>query len=503
MVDVLTRVQNKDYLYKLMTAEQAAALICPNDTIGVSGFTPAGHPKAVPLALAKRIEREHFQIDLWAGASVGDEIDGALAAVGGIRRRYPYQDNADLRRQINGGTAVYADLHLGMVAQQFRTGFFGKMDVAVVEAVAITAEGDLILGTSVGMTPTWVSCCDKVIVEVNVRKPMSLAGLHDIYELTNPPHCSMASLTHPAERIGSPYLSCGWDKIAGIVLTDLPDIPREFRPADASSKRMGEHIIRFFEQEVEAGRLPRNLLPLQSGVGSVANAVLGGLAKSSFQDLSVYTEILQDGILDLIDEGKVIEASGTAIAASAAGMKRFYENIDRYSKVIVLRPQELSNHPGIIRQLGVIALNTAVEFDLYGNVNSTHLFGSKVINGIGGSSDYARNAFLNIFCTSSIAKAGAISSVVPLCSHIDHTEHDVQVVCTEQGLADLRGLCPRERAEVILEKCVHPSYRKELADYWKQAVKESQGAHEPISLEEAFSWHQRFRKTGTMQGPVR
>ncbi len=498
MMDMTERIRSQAYMYKLMPAEKAAELIHPGAKVGMSGFTPAGYPKAVPLALAQCMKHTPFQIDLWTGGSVGDEIDGALSRVNGIRRRYPYQANAELRRHVNDGSTAYADMHISILAQQLREGFFGSLDIAVVEAAAITENGDLVPTTSIGITPTIVACCRQVIVEVNVTKPLSLEGMHDVYELKNPPFRAPISISRVQDRIGSPYSRCGWDKIAAIVLTDIPDTPRELKPATADAEAMSAHIIDFFRQEVRAGRMPQNLLPLQSGVGSAANAVIRGLAKSDFQHLSIYTEVLQDGMFDLIDAGKVDAVSTAAISTSAAGTKHFYENIERYRKSIVLRPQELSNHPEIIRRLGVIALNTAIEFDIYGNVNSTHFYGSRIMNGIGGSGDFARSAFLSIFCTSSIAKNGAVSAVVPMCPHIDHTEHDVQILCTEQGIADLRGLCPQERARRIIERCAHPDYRPQLTDYLERAISSTNSAHTPMLLDEALSWHKRFISTGTM-----
>lgn len=119
-----------------------------------------------------------------------------------------------------------------------------------------------------------------------------------------------------------------------------------------------------------------------------------------------------------------------------------------------------------------------------------------MMNGIGGSGDFARNARLAIFVTKSIAKDGNISSIVPFASHIDHTEHDVDVVVTEQGYADLRGLAPRERVEVIIENCVHPSYRGALREYYEEAL--TRGGQTPHVLEKAFSWHANFAKHGSM-----
>lgn len=182
---------------------------------------------------------------------------------------------------------------------------------------------------------------------------------------------------------------------------------------------------------------------------------------------------------------------------SSVWADRVFRNIGAYKDKLVLRPQEVSNHPEIIRRLGVIGINTALEFDIYGNVNSTHVGGTDMMNGIGGSGDFARNAFLSIFVAKSVAKGGAISSVVPMVSHVDHTEHDVDILVTEHGLADLRGLAPRERAPVVINNCCHPAYRELLSDYFRRAV-ETRGGQTPHILEEAFDWHVRRLKTGSM-----
>ena len=245
--------------------------------------------------------------------------------------------------------------------------------------------------------------------------------------------------------------------------------------------------------------MPKNLLPLQSGVGNVANAVISGFVDSDLKDLSVYTEVIQDGMFDLIDAGKLSFASGTALSPSPEGLDRFYKNIKEYRKRIVLRPQEVANSPEVARRIGIIAMNTAIEADIYGNVNSTHIMGTKMMNGIGGSGDFARNAYLTTFFTASTAKNGLISSIVPMVSHVDHTEHDVDIIVTEQGLADLRGLSPKKRAKEVIEKCAHPDFKPILQDYFERADAATKHAQTPHIIKEALSWHERFIETGTMK----
>lgn len=485
------RLKNNELSKKIMTPEEAAFLIKDGMIVATSGFTPAGYPKAVPLALANKVKenKEELHITLMTGASVGEELDGALSEAGIISRRYPYQTNKILRDNINAGKTAYTDIHLSHFAQQLRYGFLGEIDVAIIEAIAIDEEGNIIPSTSVGVSPTIVDRAKSIIVEINQHHPIELEGIHDIYQPQDPPYRKPIPLTRPDERIGTTYIPTDPAKIKAIVLTDLPDQGSPLAPLDEGSQKIAGHIINFLEEEVRVGRLPTNLLPLQSGVGSIANAVLAGLLHSSFENLDFYSEVIQDSVLDLLDQGKFRVASGTSLTLSPEGQKRFRDHLEQYKKKIILRPQEISNHPEIIRRLGSIAINTAIEADIFGQVNSTHIMGTKMVNGIGGSGDFTRNAYLSIFVTPSTAKDGTISCIVPMVSHVDHTEHDVQVLVTEQGLADLRGLSPRERARVIISQCAHPDYRSELEHYFNEAIK--RGGHTPHLIEEALSWHKR------------
>ena len=499
MIDISDRVRNKDLQAKIVSAEEVAAYIKPGMSIGMSGFTASSYPKAIPLALAERMKKEPFKIDLWTGASTGPELDDTLAAVHGIAKRLPYQTDAILRGEINDGSVDYLDLHLSESAQLGRVGYLGKLDLAIVEAVAITEEGNIIPSTSLGNAASYVQQADIVIVEVNTTQPLELEGMHDVYVPLDPPNRLPIPIVQADDRVGTPFIPCTPDKIKFIVPCDIKDHTRDLAPIDENSKKMSQFTLEFLNAEIKAGRMPKNLLPLQSGVGNVANAVMAGFVDSDLEDLTVYTEVIQDGMLDLIDANKLNFASGTAFSPSPAGMERFYKDVAKYKKYLLLRPQEISNSPEVVHRLGVIAMNTALEVDIYGNVNSTHVTGTKMMNGIGGSGDFARNAFLTIFYTPSIAKNGAISSIVPMCSHIDHTEHDVDVIITEQGIADLRGLAPKKRALEIINNCVHPDYKPVLLDYYNRAVEATKHAHTPHIIKEALSFHEKFIETKSMK----
>ena len=489
---------------KVTTAADAAELIPPGSTVGLSGFTGSGYPKAVPLALAARMETERqagnpFRIRVWTGASTGPELDGALAKAKGIEFRLPYNSDPTARDQINRGEMEYFDMHLSQVAPMAWQGFLGPLDVAVIEVTGIREDGSLIPSSSVGNNKTWLDRADRVVLEVNRWQNAALEGMHDIYYGTAlPPNRMPIPLLRPDDRIGEAGFRCDPDKIVAIVETEAPDRNLPFNPPDEKARAIAGYLLEFLHHEVAKGRLPASLLPIQSGVGNIANAVLTGLVDSPFNGMTAYTEVIQDGMLDLLKAGKLRIASATSFSLSPEAAAELNAEMSRFRTRMILRPQEISNHPELIRRLGCIAMNGMIEADIYGNVNSTHIMGSRIQNGIGGSGDFARNAYVSIFMTPSTAKNGKISAIVPQASHVDHIMQDVMVIVTEQGLADLRGLSPKQRAELIIANCAHPNYRPMLADYYRRARVSSYGQQSPSLLREALSWHQRFIDTGTM-----
>ncbi|HEY1134413.1 MAG TPA: acetyl-CoA hydrolase/transferase family protein [Nocardioides sp.] len=490
---------------RVTSAEEAARHVRHGMSVGISGFTGAGHPKAVPGALADRIavahERgEEFRIGLWSGASTAPEVDGRLAEVRGLDKRLPYNGDPTLRRLINAGEVDYVDAHLSHTAQQAWFGFYGPLDVAVVEVAAVLPNGLLVPGSSVGNNKAWLERAEKVVLEVNHWQPRDLEGFHDVYYGTAlPPHRIPIQLTHPMQRIGDPYLRVDPAKVVAVVETNAPDRNSPLSAPDDASREMAGFLVDFLRHEVAAGRIPPGLLPLQSGVGNVANAVMEGLLTAEFEGMTAFTEVIQDGLLDLLDAGKLDAVSATSFGLSEDGARRFLADPGHYKGRILLRSQEISNHPELVRRLGVIAINGMIEADVYGNVNSTHVMGSSIMNGIGGSGDFARNAYLNFFVSPSTAKRGAISSIVPMVSHVDHTEHDVHVLVTERGLADLRGLSPTDRADKVIEHCAHPDYADRLRDYVERAkAARPEARHTPHLLGEAFDWHLAFLRDGRM-----
>jgi succinate CoA transferase len=485
-----------------LTADEAAALISHDDLVACSGFTPAGAAKAVPKALAARASSLHqageaFKIKLLTGASTGASLDDSLAEADAISWRAPYQSSRALRSRINGGEIDFVDMHLSHLPQSVLFGHFGKINVAIIEATEVTDDGKVYLSTSVGASPTFLNEADKVIIELNRGQSRTISDMADVLLPAAPPNRQSLSLDHPLQRIGKPYANVDPKKIVGIVETNQVDEVGGFSPPDELSQKIAGFVVDFLRSELKSGRIPAEFLPLQSGVGNVANAVFEGIgASEDIPDFFMYSEVLQPGPFNLMRKGRLLGVSSCGLTLLPEHIDEIVNDIDFYKDRIVLRPQEISNNPAIIRQLGVIALNTALEADIYGHVNSTHVVGQNIMNGIGGSGDFARNAYLSIFVCPSIAKGGKISTIVPMCSHVDHNEHTVNVLVTEQGLADLRGLAPSERAKRIIDNCVHPMYRDALHQY----VANSKPGHIQHDLKHCFDFHNRLIETGNMLG---
>lgn len=483
-----------------ITAEEAASYIKNGDNVAFSGFTASGTPKVVTVALAERAKKLHeegkpFKINVFTGASTNDHVDGELARANAVAIRTPYQSHSDMRKSLNSAEMNYFDLHLSHLSQDLRYGFYGDIDVAIIEATEMSPNGEVILGAGLGMTPTIAQLAKKVIIEYSSYYRNSFRGFHDNYVPQDPPHRREIPIYKPSDRIGSTVLKIDPKKIIGVVPSNASESIKPFTAPDEVSQRISENICHFLASQLREGRIPKEFLPIQSGVGNVANAVLYGLGENpEIPQFEMYTEVIQDAVMYLMEQGRCKFASTCALTFSDDAMLHFMDNIDFFRDKVLMRPGEISNSPEIVRRLGLIAMNTALEADIFGNVNSTHVLGTKMMNGIGGSADFCRNAYLSIFSCPSIQKGGKISTIVPMVSHLDHSEHSVKILATEQGVADLRGKDPRQRAETIIENCVHPMYKELMWDY----LKLSKGGHTPHTLKAAFALHHAFSEKGDM-----
>ena len=483
-----------------LTAEEAAELIGNDSFVGFSGFTPAGAAKCIPRALAQKAQREHdagrpFKIKALTGASTGKDIDDNLSSADAFSWRAPYQSSSTLRKAINNQEVQFIDMHLSHVGQALEFGFFGDPDFAVVEAVDVSSDGKVYLSTSSGISPNILKHAKKILIERNSYHSPRLAEMHDIAILPTPPHRHPIEIFSTMSRIGQQFVQVNPEKIIGICNNHEADGITPARAQNETSQQIANHIVEFLLNELTAGRIPKDFLPLQAGVGNIANAVLGSLGSHpDIPNFTMFSEVFQDSQLELLKQGSLQSISTTSITLSDDLLLELYRNFDFYTDKVIIRPTEFSNNPGLIRRLGVISINTVLEMDIYGCANSTHVCGSQLMNGIGGSGDFTRNAYLSFLVAPSLAKNGAISAVVPMCSHVDHNEHSVQILVTEQGLADLRGKGPKERANLIIEKCAHPSFRPYLYNY----LSSSRTGHLNHNLDKAFELHTNYLNTGHM-----
>ena len=485
--------------YPIITAQEAAGYIKNGYGVGISGFTLSGTPKTVLPEVARIAEEEHaagrpFKINLFTGASTGDAIDGMLTRAKALNFRAPFISNPVVREAINNKEIEYADLHLSLMAQDLRYGYLGKVDVAILEAIDITPDGKVYLTTAGGIGQTVANLADKIIIERNTYH--HTMGLHDVYEPLDPPYRREIPIYNAADRVGKPYVQVDPKKVVGIVEVYLPNEQVVFKELDPVTRKIGENVVGFILNDMKRGIIPATGLPIQSGIGNVANAVLKALENCpELPALDLYSEVLQDSVIDLMEHGRVKAGSTCSLSLSQECLQHVYDNLDFFRDRLILRPSEISNHPEIIRRLGIIAMNTAIAVDLYGCVNSSHIGGTRLMNGIGGSGDFARNAYVSIFMCPSTQKGGAVSSIVPMVTHADHTEHDVRVVVTEWGVADLRGKGPDERARLLIENCAHPDYRNLLWDY----LKISKNGHVSHNVAAALALNTAYEREGDMR----
>lgn len=489
-------------IYPVFTPEEAADYVQNGMTIGVSGFTIPGNPKVIPPAIAKKAVREHeagreFKINLLSGASSNDYTDGELSRAHAINMRAPYQSSSELRKRINAHELHYDDRHLSEMAQEFRYGAWGKMDVAIIEAQSITDDGEIVLGTAVGNSPTWLKYADKVMIEINKQIPESIRGLHDIYLPLDPPNRREIPIYSAHDRAGEPVAHVDPKKVLCVVYSDMPlGKESKFTPVDDTTRRIGQNVCDFLVNEMKQGRMPKSFLPIQSGVGNIANAVLDALDQSTdIPPFEMYTEVVQDSVMKLLLSGRCKFASTCSMTFSHEAMMEFFDHIDKLHDKLLMRPSEISNNPEVIRRIGVISMNTAIECDIFGNINSSHIGGTRLMNGIGGSGDFTRNAYTSIFLCPSIKKDDTISTIVPMVTHVDHTVHSVDIIITDQGVADLRAKDPIQAAEEIIEHAAHPVYRPLLREY----LKLSKGGHIVQNLDYALSFHRALLKDGDMR----
>lgn len=500
------RIKYAPFRERIVSAEQAAQLVRDGMTVAIPDFGSYTNPMAIVDAITRRVRDggETLRLGLIKTANANERLEQDWCRYGILKRRMIFFGSPAVRRLVNTpGGIEFQDPHLSAVPDMLRHGQLGKLDVAIVSCGGVTEEGKLLPLFDQGYTPVALECAEQVLLEISPHFPTGLYKLHDVYR-RGPVGGRRApiNVTHVMDRVGEPFYSVDPDRVKGVVISDTPLETGPMWNVAAPSpeiEAIARHFIAFLDNEVREGRLPEPLPPVQTGAGAIADAVFERMGER-FDGMSMFTEGFMPGAARLLKSGRVKYISSGGLSIDAAFAADILENIDEYAQKLILRPAEVCNSPEVISRLGVIAMNNILEADIYGNVNSTNVMGTRMVSGIGGSGDFARNALLTAFFTLSTARGGAVSSIVPMCPHVDHTEHDVDVIVTEYGVADLRNRSPRQRAREMI-RISHPDYRPLLEDYFERASAQCADGegHTPHLLSEALSWHERCRRTGTMR----
>jgi succinyl-CoA:acetate CoA-transferase len=494
---MLSRIEDIALRDRVVDAKTAATLIRDGMTVGFGGTAACGYPKMVPNALTEQVRQgNRVGLTVIAGANLGPEIDLAWTEAGILKRRMPLHMTPACAKRINRGELDYPEMPLCRLPGLLNQGVFGEIDVVIVEALRIKKGGEIVLTNAVGAAPALLKKAHAIIVEINTAQSDVFEGTHDIFlpEFGTGMH---VPITGPGQRIGSTGVKVDVNKIKYIVASDIPDVETAFSEPDAASVTLSDNLLNFLE--VELGRQGiRQLPPIQTGIGNMANHAARTLGMSNFKDIDFFCGVLQEANIELMATGKARALSTSAVIMNKRVRELLEADFKHTREHLVLRPMEVTNCPQPVSQMQIIALNSAIEVDIYGNLNLSHLMGSKVVNGIGGADGFAQNAFLSVVLASSAVKNGDISTIVPKVTHQDISNHNIDILVTEEGIADLRGQTPVERARAIIRNCASPIYREALDDYLNRSIAKT-GGHEPVLLEECFSWHRRFQETGSMR----
>lgn len=484
-----SKIRSAELRSLIRQAAEASETIKNGMTIAVGGYTSCGYPKAVIRALADRANAgEELRLNVISGSNNGI-VDTILAAAGAVTRCAPMIESKIIAAQVNNGSVTYCEQQMNKMPNLLRSEAFGHIDVAVVEAIAINADGSFVPSSSVGFVPLLVELADRVIIEVNAAMPEQLEGMHDVYV----PDGGPIPITSAEERIGVSSIACDIKKIFAIVITDELDEVTALAPAKPEQTAIADNLFNFLELEMTRRGIVQ-LPPIQTGFGSLAAEIVNALGRSNFSNISFFGGVAQEANIRLAASGKVRAISCGSVKMSPV-VRRLIEENEMVRNRVIIRNGEITNNSEVISRLAPITLTSGIEMDIYGNVNSSHIAGSKIVNGIGGGANFAANAGLSIMMIASTGKGGSISTIVPMVSHQDISEHDIDVVVTENGVADLRGKSDIERAHEIIENCAG-EYKDQLRSYFNRAI--SADGHHPILLDEALSWHIKLKQTGSM-----
>jgi 4-hydroxybutyrate CoA-transferase len=418
---------NDRYNERVTSLEEAVSVVTSGSRVYISGN--AASPLTLVHALARRKD-DLTDVEVVHVLLLGDDPLSEPGMEGHFRHKSLFVGPAD-RKAINEGKAGYIPVFLYEIPDLFRSRIL-NLDVAFLHLSPPDNRGYMSFGVECMVSKTAAECARVVVAEVNDRMPRTLGD----------------SFIHVSQV----------DRIVEIS-RELPELAIK-EPTETEAK-IGQHIAEL----VEDGST------IQLGIGGIPNAALK--AMSGLKDLGIHTEMFSDGMMEAMLEGYVTGARktlhrGKAVATFVFGTSRVYSFVDD-NPALELHPVDYTNHPSIIaRNDKMIAINSAIEIDLTGQVCSDSI-GARIYSGFGGQVDYVRGAAQApegkpIIALSATAKDGTVSRIVPYLKEgagVVTTRADVHYVVTEYGVAYLHGKDLRERALALIGVAA-PEFRDDL-----------------------------------------
>lgn len=434
------KVVTGKYSNKFVTAEEALSVVKSGDRVYI--HSGCAYPKVLVDAMAARKD-ELYNVEICHLMVLGDapymkpEMEGHF-------RHNGFFLGANTRKQVNEGKADFLPIFLSEIPALIRHDFKHQVNVVLIQVSPPDAHGFCSMGVAVDCTKAATEAADFIIAQVNPRMPRVHGD----------------SFIHISE--------IDFAVEADTALQELPESNLVKKPGELE---VYNNIARNIASLVCDGAT------LQLGIGSIPNAVLKQLGDK--KNLGIHTEMFSDGIIPLIESG-VINCSkktllpGKIVTSFVLGTKKLFEYINN-NPLIEMRPTDFVNDPyTIARNNDMIAVNSAVQVDLTGQVSADSI-GYSFYSGFGGQVDFIRGASRSkggkpVIALPSTAKEGKFSRIVP---HLDEgagvttSRGDVHFVVTEFGIADLHGMNIRERVSALIS-IAHPKFREELESFAKK-----------------------------------
>ncbi len=429
----------KNYNSKLVSSDEALRAVKSGDNLIIQPGC------ATPLELIRALvarKEELFDVTIHHILVVGD-----LPYIKpGMEKHFKHKAffiGGNVRKAVNEGRAEFIPIFLSEVTMLYKKDIL-KANVALIHVSPPDEHGFCSYGIDVGNIKTPAEKADVVIAQVNRKMPR---GLGDSFIHVN--------------------------KIDYIVEhdADLLELPQVDPNATPEMLGIFDTIGKYIAGMIEDGST------LQMGIGAIPDSVLRYLKNK--KDLGIHTEMFSDGIVDLVESGiingeKKTLHPGKIIAGFVLGTRKSYDFLDN-NPIIEFHPQEYVNNPFIIsRNDKMVAINSAIEVDLTGQVCSDSI-GTRFYSGIGGQVDFIRGAAHSnngkpIIALPSTTKNGDISRIVMTLkpgAGVVTSRGDVHYVVTEYGIADLFGKTIQERARALIN-ISHPRFRDELTEFAKE-----------------------------------